>query len=481
MSDYPQLQMWIDGETVSGSMADAIAVINPATEETLGMLPCATPAHLDQALSSSARSFQHWRRLSAEERGELLHKVARLLIERIPHISRVLCLEQGKSIKEAAAELRYAADIFSYCAEEGKRAYGRIIPARTPGHRQMVFKHPIGPSLGLSPWNFPGLVPSRKIAMALAAGCTCILKASEETPATAILTVQACHDAGIPPGVVNLVFGDPPTISSYLMDSEVIRKVSFTGSIPVGKHLARLASNRLQRCTLELGGHAPVIVMDDADPVLAAHTAAGGKFYRNAGQVCVAPTRFFVQEGVYREFSQALAEIAQSMKVGDGRDQATDMGPLANGRRIEAMERFVDDARRRGASVLAGGHRIGEKGYFWAPTVLTDVDSDAQIMNEEPFGPLAPIAPFTRLDDVLTEANRLPHGLAAYAFTDSMSRAAQIAEGLDVGVVAFNHVTAAYPETPFGGVKESGDGREGGPEGLEAFLVTRYVSEAATA
>ena len=293
-----------------------------------------------------------------------------------------------------------------------------------------------------------------------------------------MLIVQACHDAGIPSGVVNLVFGDPPVVSKHLMDSDVIRKISFTGSIPVGKHLARMAADRLQRCTLELGGHAPVIVMDDADPVYAARMAASGKFFRNAGQVCVAPTRFFVQEGVYREFSKALADIAMSMKVGDGLSADTDMGPLANERRLEAMERLVEDARGKGATVLAGGHRIGSKGYFWAPTVLADVNSHADLMNEEPFGPLAPIMPFSRVEDVLSEANRLPQGLAAYAFTDSMSRASEIAEGLDVGVVAFNHVTAALPETPFGGVKESGDGREGGPEGLDAFLVTQYVSEA---
>jgi NAD-dependent aldehyde dehydrogenases len=481
MEAYPRLQMIIDGQGIAESAAGMLAVENPATEEIVGMLPCATTEHLDQALESSARAFERWRKMPAEDRGALLSTVAHILIERIAHIAYVLCLEQGKSIKEAEAEVRYAAQVFAYSAEEGKRVYGRIIPARVAGHRQMAFKYPIGPSLGLSPWNFPALVPSRKIATALAAGCSCIIKASEETPGTAMLVVQACHDAGIPPGVVNLVFGDPPTVSEYLMKSHIIRKISFTGSIPVGKHLARLAAERLQRCTLELGGHAPVIVMEDADPEFAARTVAAGKFFRNAGQVCVAPTRFFVHERVYQPFARALADIARGIKVGDGRESSTEMGPLANARRIEAMERLVDDATRRGASILSGGHRIGETGYFWAPTVLTDVDGNAQIMNEEPFGPLAPVVPFTRLDDVVMEANRLPHGLAAYAFTNSMRHAAHIAEGLDVGVVTFNHVTAAYPETPFGGVKESGDGREGGPEGLEAFLVTRYVSEAVAA
>lgn len=475
---YPRLHLLIDGEAIFDSPAGMQAVVNPATEETLGMLPNATPAHLDRALQSAGQAFRHWKRRSAEERAALLHKVAQLLTERTPQIAPVLCAEQGKSIKEATAELHYAAGVFSYSAEEGKRIYGRIIPARTPGHRQMVFKHPIGPSLGMSPWNFPALVPSRKIATALAAGCTCVMKASEETPATALLIVQACHDAGIPPGVVNLVFGDPPTISSHLMASNIIRKVSFTGSIPVGKHLARLAADNLQRCTLELGGHAPVIVMDDADPVQAARLAASGKFLRNAGQVCVAPTRFFVHESIYRQFSRALADIAGAIKVGDGRSPDTDMGPLANMRRVHAMERLVDDARQSGAKVLTGGHRIGGTGCFWAPTVLTDVAPATLIMNEEPFGPLAPIVPFSRLTDVLEEANRLPHGLAAYAFTDSLTHAAEIAEGLEVGVLAINHATVAFPETPFGGVKDSGDGREGGPEGLEAFLVTRYVSEA---
>lgn len=479
--NYPRLHLLIHGEAIFDSAAGEQAVVNPATEDILGMLPNATPAHLDQALQSSAAAFKLWKRRPAEERASLLHSVAQLLLNRIPHIAPVLCAEQGKSIKEATAELQYAAGVFSYSAEEGKRVYGRIIPARSSGHRQMVFKHPIGPSLGMSPWNFPALVPSRKIATALAAGCTCILKASEETPATALLIVQACHDAGIPPGVVNLVFGDPPMVSSHLMASSIIRKISFTGSIPVGKHLARLASNHLQRRTLELGGHAPVIIMNDTDPVQAARMAASGKFFRNAGQVCVAPTRFFVHEDIYQPFARALADIANAIKVGDGRHADTDMGPLANMRRVEAMERLVEDARSDGATLLAGGHRVGSSGNFWAPTVLTDVKPTALIMNEEPFGPLAPIVPFARLGDVLEEANRLPHGLAAYAFTDSMRHAVEIAEGLEVGVLAFNHVTVAYPETPFGGVKDSGDGREGGPEGLEAFLVTRYVSEAVVA
>lgn len=475
--NYPELNLYINGEWRKGSTELGEYVIDPATEERIGFLPHASKADLDEALESSQQGFKLWSKKSALERGKILHQVANIIRDKTPYMAEVLSIEQGKTIGEAVIELDYTADVFSYYAEEGQRTYGRIIPARTSGVRQLVVKRPIGPSLGLSPWNFPGIVPARKIGAALAAGCSCILKAAEETPATAVLIVKACEEAGVPAGVVNLVFGEPAEVSSYLIDSDVIRKISFTGSIPVGKHLARLAAERLQRCTLELGGHAPVIVMDDIDAERAAHIAATGKFYRNAGQVCVAPTRFFVHEKAYKKFADAMVQIANSVQVGNGRDPQTQMGPLANKRRIESMEHIVADARRVGAKIAAGGHRVGEHGFFWAPTVITDIDCDAKVMNEEPFGPIAPIIPFTHLDQALEEANRLPQALAAYAFTDSMHHAAAITEGLEAGVVAVNHVVASLPETPFGGVKESGDGREGGSEGLEAFLITKLVSE----
>lgn len=475
--NYPELKLYINGEWREGSEGLGEFVIDPATEKKIGFLPYASKKDLDEALDSSLIGFHLWRKKSALERGEILKKVAKIIRERSQHMAEILSFEQGKTVSEALIELDYTADVFSYYGEEGQRTYGRIIPARSNDVRQLVVKRPIGPSLGLSPWNFPGIVPARKIGAALAAGCSSILKAAEETPATAMLIVKACEEAGVPAGVVNLVFGEPSEVSSYLINSDIIRKISFTGSIPVGKHLARLAAERLQRCTLELGGHAPVIVMDDIDAERAAQIAATGKFYRNAGQVCVSPTRFFVHEKVYKKFVDTMVQIANSVRVGNGRDPQTQMGPLANKRRIEAMEQITFDVRRVGGKVAAGGHRLGDKGFFWAPTVITEIGFDAAVMNEEPFGPIAPIVPFTYLEEALEEANRLPQALAAYAFTDSMHNALAITEGLDAGVIAVNHVVASLPETPFGGIKESGDGREGGSEGLEAFLVTKLISE----
>ncbi|WP_436639705.1 NAD-dependent succinate-semialdehyde dehydrogenase [Microbaculum sp. FT89] len=474
---YPTLKLYIDGVWRDGSEGASEPVYNPATGEVIATLPHASRADLDDALASSRAAFAKWKKVSAHERSTYLKKVAALLRERSEQISQVLTLEQGKPLPEARVEMVYTADVFEWYAEEARRTYGHIIPARNTTHRQMVLKEPIGPALGLSPWNFPGIVPARKVGAALAAGCVSIIKASEETPGTCVEIVRACHDAGIPAGVVNMVFGVPAEISSYLMASDVIRQVSFTGSIPVGKHLARLASDNLIRCTLELGGHAPVIVLKDADVRKAARVAATGKFYRNAGQVCVSPTRFLVEAPVYDAFVEEMTTIANSVKVGNGAVDGTEMGPLANPRRLDVMEELVADARTRGARIAAGGNRVGNQGNFWAPTVIADVTTECQIMNDEPFGPLAPIMPVDSLDAAIAEANRLPVGLASYVFTSAMDTARQAAEEIEAGVVTINHVIASMAETPFGGVKQSGDGREGGAEGLEEFLVTKYVSE----
>lgn len=481
MAGYPEIQCYIDGRWRAGGSGRGQDIIDPADESVLGVLQHADSRDLDAALQAAQAGFELWRRASPLDRAGYLHKVAVLLADRAEAIAGLLSLEQGKCLREARVEMDIAADFFRYCAEEGLRVYGRIIPARQAGYRQMVLKSPIGPALLLTPWNFPGMSPARKIAMALAAGCSCVLKASEEAPAAAMAVVQACHDAGIPPGVVNLVFGDPAGVTARLMDADVIRKISFTGSIPVGKELARRAADRLQRCTLELGGHAPVLIMEDADIGHAVSVLTGIKFLRNAGQVCTSPTRFFVHERVHDEFVRAFTEAARGIRVGRGQDPASDMGPLANGRRVQAMEGFVADALARGARLQTGGQRIGTRGYFWAPTLLTDVPAEARVMNEEPFGPIAPVVSFRDPEDAIAQANALPYGLAAFAFTDSMRHAQRLADTVEAGVLVVNHVGVSYPETPFGGVKESGDGREGGPEGLESFMVTRLVSEHAHA
>jgi succinate-semialdehyde dehydrogenase/glutarate-semialdehyde dehydrogenase len=473
-----KLELYINGKWQNGGRAGE-DLINPATGAVLGKLPHATESDLDEALRAAAKGFEIWRKTSAYDRARIIKKAADLVRARAEQIATILTTEQGKILAEARIEVNVTADIFEWYAEEGRRAYGRIIPGRMPNQRQMVVKEPIGAAAAFTPWNFPALTPARKIGGALAAGCSLIIKASEETPATCVAIVRCFEEAGLPPGVLNLVFGVPSKVSEKLIASPIIRKISFTGSIPVGKHLARLAADHMKRATMELGGHGPVIVFDDVDAEKVAAAAATGKF-RNAGQVCISPTRFFVHEKVYDRFVEAFASIAKGLKVGNGLDKDTQMGPMANARRIDAMEKMVGDAVGRGAKVAAGGQRIGNQGFYFAPTVLSDVPEDSRVMNDEPFGPIAPCVRFRDFDDVVRRANKLPFGLAAYAFTGSADRATAVADALESGMVGINHFGVSLPETPFGGVKESGYGHEGGIEGLEAYLVTKFVSQIGT-
>lgn len=472
---YEQLAMYIDGQWCQGSDGAGEDVINPATEESLGVLPHASIADLDRALLSVKAGFKVWRATSAHERGRILWKAGDLIRQRADAIGRVLTLEEGKSLPEAVAEVQTAADIFQWYAEEGRRAYGRIIPSRLPGTRQMVMREPVGPVAAFTPWNFPAVTPARKIAGALGAGCSLIIKPSEETPGTCIAMVRALHDAGLPAGVIALVFGVPATVSEHIIPSPIIRKVTFTGSIPVGKHLTRLAAEGMKRTTMELGGHSPVIVFDDVDVDKAAATAAAGKF-RNAGQVCVSPTRFYVHEKVYKKFVKSFTERTAALKIGNGLEDGVQVGPLANERRVAAIDGFVNDARDHGADITTGGERIGNQGYFYAPTVLADVPDSARIMYEEPFGPVAPMQSWSDVDEVIDKANGLPFGLAAYAFTSSERHANLMAEKLETGLLGLNHCAISFAETPFGGVKESGYGHEGGIEGLDAYLVSKFVT-----
>jgi succinate-semialdehyde dehydrogenase / glutarate-semialdehyde dehydrogenase len=472
---YANLGLFIDGQWLNGDSRRGEDVINPATEKPLGHLPHATTADLDQALEAAKKGLAVWRAASAYDRSKIMRKAADLIRERHDAISKILVQEQGKVFGEARVEVLTSADIIDWYAEEGRRAYGRIVPGRGKV-RQLIMHEPVGIVAAFTPWNFPALTPARKIGGALAAGCSLIIKASEETPGACVEMVRCFADAGLPAGVLNLVFGVPAQISEYLISKDAVRKISFTGSIPVGKHLATLAAKTMKRATMELGGHSPVVVFADADPEKSADTIAAFK-YRNAGQVCISPTRFYVQEGVYDRFLKRFTEYAKSLKLGDGLEKGVTMGPLANNRRIDAMDAIVADAKSRGAKIVTGGQRHGNQGYFYEPTVITDIPDDSKLMTQEPFGPLAPIVTFKTVDEVVERANSLEFGLAAYAFTTSAHNASMIGDALQSGMVGVNSVAISTPETPFGGVKESGYGSEGGIEGLQAYLNTKFISQ----
>ncbi len=474
---YAELQMLIDGAWTQGTGRRREAVINPANEQILGELPVAERPDLEAALGAVARAQADWAATLPKERSRILRGAAEIMRQRADEIARHMTLEQGKPLGETKIETAVSADILDWYAEEGKRAYGRVIPTSMPTIlNQMMVKEPVGPVAAFTPWNFPAVTPARKIGGALAAGCTLIIKPSEETPAGALAIARALEEAGLPKGVLNMVFGVPAEISEFLIASDIIKKVSFTGSVPVGKHLTRLAADGMKRVTMELGGHGPVIVFDDVDVDKAAAMSVAGKF-RNAGQVCVSPTRFFVQERIYGDFVEAFTEKAKALKVGDGLEAGTEMGPLANARRLDAIDGLVRDAVGRGATLKTGGERIGNSGFFYAPTILADVPEDAKVMNDEPFGPVAPVVSFKTFDEAVHQANRLPFGLAGYAFTNSAETSARVGAALKTGLVGLNSFAISMPETPFGGVKESGYGSEGGIEGLDAYLSTKFVTQ----
>ena len=476
MIQYPDLQLYIGGAW--RKTADGQAVLNPADESVIGSVPVATRTDLDAALSAAADGFRIWSRTSPAARAKIMLKAAALMRERVEEIAYSITLEHGKPIAQARLEVIRGCEFFEWDAAEGQRTYGRVIPSE-PGIKYIVLHQPIGTVAAFSPWNFPMSQPSRKIAGALAAGCSIIIKASEETPAGAVHIARALHDAGLPPGVFNLVFGVPSEISDYLIPQSQIRMVAFTGSTAVGKRLTELAARHMKPVLMELGGHAPVIVCDDVDPVAAA-TASAIRKSRNAGQVCTSPTRFYVQERLYDAFTKAFVERARAVTVGNGLDPSVEMGPVANHRRIEALEALVADARAKGARVLAGGERLGSRGYFFPVTVLADLPDDARAMREEPFGPLALINPVASLDEAIEKANALPFGLAAYAFTHSARNVEQLTQDVEAGNLSINTLEASVAETPFGGVKESGYGREGGAEGLSHYTIVKNVSHRTT-
>ncbi|AXW47147.1 NAD-dependent succinate-semialdehyde dehydrogenase [Ralstonia solanacearum] len=475
MTSYPEIRMLIGGEWRSAS---GRPIINPSDESTIGTVPIASLADLDDALAAAAQGQQVWRRTPPAQRAEIMLRAIDLLRERVESIAPAISMEQGKTLAQARAEVLRGCDLMRWDANEGKRLYGRVIPAE-PGMRHTVVREPVGVIAAFTPWNFPLSSPARKVGGALAAGCTIILKAAEETPAGAVLLAQAFQDAGLPPGVLNLVFGDPAVISSHLIASPVVRAITFTGSTPVGKHLAGLAAQQMKPAILELGGHAPVIVCDDADPEAAALACVKGKL-NNAGQVCVAPTRFYVQRKVYEPFVEAFGRHGRAIRVGHALERGSDIGPVANRRRVDALSELVRDALDHGARLLCGGEREPGPGYLFPFTALADVPATARVMGEEPFGPLSLITPFDSLDDAIARANGLPFGLAGYAFTRSAANAYRLGDELEVGNLAINHLVSAVSETPFGGVKESGYGREGGVEGLEWYTHVKSISHLMT-
>ena len=475
MSYDTDLQLFIDGSWRAGEDRDLFPVRNPATAETIAELPLATPADLDEALEAAKRAYPEWRATDVDKRAAILHRAAKLLKERAEDIGRVMTQEQGKPLAEAKGEVLGSASLFDWYAEEIKRDYGRVL-VRPAGQLSRVMHEPVGPVATFTPWNFPIYLLAKKVAAALAAGCSVVSKPAEETPGSAHALAKALEDAGLPKGVFQLVHGVPDMVSRHLIGSPIIRKVSFTGSTPVGKHLMKLAADNVTKITLELGGHAPVLVFDDCDLEATLDKLVPQKF-RNAGQVCVSPTRFYVQRGIYDAFAKGFAERAQKVKVGNGLEPNTRMGPLANERRVPAISKLVEDARAKGAKVLAGGEP-GDGGYFYKPTVLADVPLEADVMSQEPFGPLALMRPFETIDEAIEQANRLPFGLAAFAFTENGRRANILGDAIEAGMIGINTFAISIADAPFGGVKESGFGSEGGKEGLETYQVVKAIHQA---
>lgn len=473
---YPELQLFIDGEWISKGSRKSEPVLNPATGAVLGELPHATTADLDRALAAAARGFKAWSSMLPEKRSDILRKAADLLKQRGDQVTKVATMESGKPIAQSRIELHMATEVLEWYAEEGRRAYGRVLPQRQAGSRMLVVRQPIGPVAAFTPWNFPQGNPARKLGAALGAGCSCVIKPAEDTPASALLMAKALQEAGVPDGAVNVVFGVPSEICPYILRSKIIRKLTFTGSVPIGKELMKICAENMIRTTMELGGHAPVLVFDDVDLEKTLDLCVTAKL-RNGGQVCVSPTRYYVHESIYQKFVEGFTARINLTKIGNPLDESNGMGPLIHARRRDAVHALVQDAVKHGATLNTGGAAIPGPGTFYQPTVLSGIPDSARIMSEEPFGPVALINPFKTFEEVMEKANRLPFGLAAFAFTDSAKRVKLIGEQLEAGMIGINSFQISVPESPFGGIKESGHGSEEGIEGLDACLITKFISE----
>ncbi len=470
-------QMYIDGKWCDSPQGKTLAVINPADESVVAEVAYGTREDAERAIEAAARAFPAWRAVSAHDRAKVLKRTADLMRERADRIARSLTLEQGKPLAEAKMEVLHAADTFEWFAEEGKRTYGRIIPPTNIAKRYYAIKHPVGVVASITPWNFPAALPSRKIAPALAAGCTVVSRPADQTPLTLIHMFECLADAGVPPGVANLVIGPSRPLAAAFFEHPAVRKISFTGSTEVGKELIRRSADQVKRISMELGGHAPLIVFPDADVQQVAQAAVIGKF-RNNGQVCIAPSRFYVHEKIANEFTEVAVELARNLKMGNGLEPGVQVGPMFEAKALEKTAELVEDARSKGGKILTGGGRSSrfDKGYWFEPTVLREVNGSMKLMSEEPFAPVMPLLDFSKLDDVIAAANDTPYGLAAYVFTNDLTVATRMAEGLEAGIIGINDPVPATPQCPFGGMKESGLGRELGIEGLDAYLETKCVS-----
>lgn len=473
---YDPLYLFIGGQWLTAQDRATAAVVNPATGDELGQVPLATAEDLDHALEVARVSFDQWRQTVPDQRAKILKRAADLILERAPHIAAQMTLEEGKPLRESLDEVTRAAEYFEWFAESARRIDGRVVPANRPGVLQLVKRQAIGPVAAFTPWNFPAITPARKLSAALAAGCSVVLKPGEESPSTALALARALDDAGLPKGVLQVVFGVPDQVSSHLIASPIIRKVTFTGSVPIGRLLSARAAEGVKPITLELGGHGPVLVFADADIEKAAVEGVANRF-RGTGQVCISSTRFLIQREAYAEFVEHFVAATQALKIGDGMDPQTQVGPLANPRQLAKMEQLIADAVEKGARVLAGGEALPGAGFFFQPTVLADVPMSARIMHEEPFGPIAILMPFDEMSDGLQEANRLPYGLSAYAFTSNARTAIDVADGLEAGMIGINQYRIVATELPFGGMKESGHGSEGGIEGIEHYLTNKFISQ----
>ncbi len=470
-------KMYIDGQWCDADSGRTLKVINPATEEAITEISYGGRAECRRALQAAHRAMQTWMKLTAYDRAKVLKKTAELMRQRVDAIARTLTMEQGKPVPEAKAEILHSADTFEWFAEEGKRAYGQVIPNSVPGKRHLTIKHAVGVVGAISPWNFPITLQARKIAPALAAGCAIVCKPASQTPLSLVQVFECMIEAGLPAGVANLVLGPAQEIADEFLENPICRKISFTGSTEVGKQLMRGCADQMKRVSLELGGHAPFIVFPDADPEAGAKIAVTGKF-RNNGQVCIAPSRFYVHKDVEKRFTEASVEFARNLKLGNGLDAGVEVGPMFEKRAMDNTIALVEDARQRGSKILTGGKRCDrfEKGYFFEPTVLTNVSGEVKMMTEEPFAPVMPILDFGKIDDVIAAANDTRYGLAAYVFTNDLTVAFRMAEGLEAGIIGINDPVPAAPQCPFGGMKESGLGRELAHEGLEAYLETKYIA-----
>lgn len=474
--EFPH-KMYVGGQWRDAISGKRLAITNPADESTIAEVSFGGREDAEAAIDAAAKALPAWRALSPYERGDILKKTADLMRQRADKIARALTMEQGKPLPEAKGETLHAAATFDWFAEEGKRAYGRIIPPTNMAKRHFAIKHPVGVVGTITPWNFPVTLPARKIAPALAAGCTVVARPADQTPLSFLLMFECLIEAGLPPGVANAVMGDARSIADAYFSRSEVRKISFTGSTAVGKELIRRSADGVKRLSLELGGHAPLIVFPDADVKQVAQAAVLGKF-RNNGQVCIAPSRFYLHSDIAKEFTDTAVSLAKGLRLGNGLEEGVQVGPMFEAKALDKTARIVDDAKERGADVLTGGGRSPDfdRGYFFEPTILKGVSGEMKIMTEEPFAPIMPLLDFSKIEDVLAAANATPYGLAAYVFTNDLTVATRMAEGLEAGIIAINDPVPATPQCPFGGMKESGMGRELGIEGLDAYLETKFVS-----